>query len=346
MRSKALSLVITQLALALIVAMSGCGGGGGGQSLSTPETGVRALGSLGSSPALLATNGIAENPYIGATGEMNTHYPNRYQIPEAYSVAVSKFELLTDEDVSYTVFDTGSNLADAKVINLTSGTPAAFGENTQYPTPGTYTKVKMLLVYIEMTIKMDLNDGAGYANHKLRFYASSCGNVLNGDILIYHDNQWCWLTANDDSYELVYIPITESRPDDASGVVEEPDGGWSEAAAVLQDLHFSLDNDMTPDPYTETITLAEPMVVPADATGLYSVDVNFDVTRTPLIATSTGTFMWDDMINDSNPGGDGEFRPALPYAATGLTGDNGFGSPNGHPGFMPLPPTITVSYTK
>ena len=169
-------LTVLAASIIAIVILSGCGGGGGS---STTTTGVEAVGTL------LASRTATRIPIQPGYEQMNPHYKDEFQVPSSYSVAISKMELLrsADDTDPYVIFDTES-LENPKVIQLTGdGASQSFGENSAYPSAGTYTHMRVTMVYHEPTILADVNDGNGYVAHKFRIYCSTVGAVQDGDVL-------------------------------------------------------------------------------------------------------------------------------------------------------------------
>jgi hypothetical protein len=79
------TLILAGAVLLATCFITGCGGGGGTSSSS--NTGVEMVGQLFDGGMLIGAS-------AGGPGEMNINYPNAYQIPSAYSIAVSKIELM------------------------------------------------------------------------------------------------------------------------------------------------------------------------------------------------------------------------------------------------------------
>lgn len=346
---------LVSAALALLV--SGCGGGGGaaaGGGRSSLATGVEVMGALTTSRSAPSRTGDLDTPppppvgsgnpgsqdpdspppppYSGGdtpgngTNELNPNYQDRFQVPTAYSVALSKFELLKSENDPnpYVVFNTNS-AENPKVINLNSGNPAELGNNPVYPTPGVYGYVRMTMIYTEMTVTADMKDGAGRSQHKIRLYTSNAGKFKAGDILAYHNSQWCWFGNGNGG---VYLPSSGNRP--AAG---------SKGSAVVQDLHFS----KSTEPYVEVVQLSAPVAVSPSPSGKYVITTNFDVTKSPIVDGSTGLFVWDGVPASNNSDGELDFPPPVPWAQP-TSGDDPE-APPAPPFWSVLPPTVTTSAT-
>lgn len=331
-------LIFTSLMLASIV---GCGGGGSSTSLTSTGSGVQALGALTSTRSIRSTRSLVDN-------QLNPEYTDAYQIPIAYSVAVSKIELLkgADDTTPYTVFDKGG-VDQAQLVDLASGAPVSLGENASYPAAGTYTHVRMTIAYLQTRINCDINDGQGYIQHDFRIYASTVGNVQDGDTVVLSNGEWHWIVGGDGG--ATYPAITTPRPALVTDRIFHTPAGDVAEDNIVHDFYWYKDTADSPDPYTQVVALPTPIVVPANPSGVYKVTANFDITTSPLIPGSTGTFIWDDVMNDDYPDGDGQFRPGTEWASTGHCGDKipegTAWASNGMPMWSPLPPTITMSAT-
>lgn len=323
-------------AVLAISVMTGCGGGGGASSIipGSDLSGVQALGALDASGTL----GVRA---VGETFELNPNYTNSYLIPQRYSVALTKFELMKSEDDAdpYVVFDTG-DIETPEVVDLTNGQSAAFGENSEYPAAGTYTHVRMTVVYFESEMMLDSGLGAGVEPGTFRVYASTVGNILNGDIVQLRDDKWYWMpgsgTMNQDDLFVVNTD-TGPRPDSNSGH-DFGIGGANPRSMVVQEFHFSQDDNESPDPYVVTLELPEPIVIPANPTGLYKITTTFDVGASILDPNATGVFLFDDVD------GDGVFEPG-PGMGDGSGRDCNDGT-NGEPMYSILPPQMQMSFAK
>ncbi len=285
--------------------ISGCGGGGGNPS----SSGIEVVGQLVEGGLLVGTP--------GDPGELNPHYTNAYQVPSAYSIAISKLELLksADDPDPYVLFDTGG-VANAKVISFT-GAPGDvnIGSNTQYPDPGSYTVVRVTCAYQQLTILADIGDGSGYIPHSFRVYNSTLGKMQDGDILVMMNAEWQWIKNGG------HYPISGDRPDIFPGVLA---------------AHEYLASAESDDPNTITITLATPLVIPANPNGKYTISGGFNLGASPEIANSTGTFAWDDVTVD------GQFKPGVDMAQGG-DGNQAEFEAYGAPLWTPLGPTITFT---
>lgn len=336
-------------ALALLV--SGCGGGGGsaaGGGSNPLATGVEVLGALTTSraasisraddldappPPPISSGNQGDDsldqppppPFSeGGSSQLNPDYPDRYQVPSAYSVALTKFELLKSQDdpTPYVVFNTGSTNSP-KVVDLASGRSAELGTNPSYPTAGTYRYVRMTMVYTDMTVAADMKDGAGLSQHKIRLYTSDSGKFKAGDLLAYKNSKWNWF--GDDGDGDIYVPTTSQRPN-----------GRANHSGVVQDFHFSKSSS---EPYTEVVSLTTPFTVPENPTGKYVLTTNFDVTQSPLVSGSKGVFVWDAASSSSDD--DLDFPPAVPWASgTSSSSDD---VPPDPPFWSALPPAVTTS---
>lgn len=303
--------ICTTLALCGLVVLAacfvtGCGGGGG----SSASTGVEVVGQLIGGPALVG--GPASGPL-----ELNPYYANAYQIPSAYSIAISKLELLRDADDPdpYVVFDTG-DVTNARVISFNGGTSSVnIGNNSQYPEPGTYQIVRITCAYQQFTILADVGDGNGHIPHSFRVYNSTVGDVQDGDVLIEIAGTYNWIKGGG------YYPITGDRPDIFPGFLAQ---------------HTYLAGEDSNDPNTFTVTLPSPIVVPATPTGRYRLTAGFNLSASPEDGGSTGTFVWDDVTED------GLFKPGIDMAEGG-DGNAAEYEINGPPLWTPLGPTITFT---
>jgi hypothetical protein len=313
--------------------LSGCGGGGSNSVAPGGLTGVRADGSM---------SGIVGHARVvgGAAIALNPNYTNACLQPENLSVALTKFELLKSEDDPdpYVVFT--ATLDDPKSVDLTSGASASFGENASYPTAGTYTHVRMTIVYFKIRFSLDQGEGAGLEPADFQLYASSVGNIKNGDVVRLVDGLKYWMTAS--TYEGDQAPFAVNtdqgpRPDDLSGLIDSPDGPVPSSICV-QDNFFCQPDNVSSDPYTMTLALDTPVVIPANPSGQYRLTANFDVNQSPLDATATGMFMFDDVD------GDGIFEPG-PGQTFGAGRDCNDGT-HGEPQFCILPPLTTITYAQ
>ncbi|MEN6372706.1 MAG: hypothetical protein ABFD64_11925 [Armatimonadota bacterium] len=329
------------LTILLSLSLTGCGGG---SSSSSTGIGVEAVGTLTSDRSR------ALDPAICT--QFNPNYPDCYQIPRSYQVAVSKLELLKGENdtTPYVVFDKGG-VDNAELIDLTAGS-ASLGANNEYPATGTYTHVRMTLAYSQFEIKIDLGGNSTYDYRKFRLYTSTVGNVHDGDLIMQDNNDWCWMVGSEAGLSLP--STTGDRPEQVVAQTFETSLGKITEDNIIHDFFFSKDTSDSPDPYIQVIQLTSPIVVPANPTGKFSINVNFDITKSPLISGSTGTFFWDDVQNDDHPSGDGIFRPGRSWGQTDAgseTGTSGDQTPQlapaydsfGTPFWCPLPPTVSVS---
>lgn len=255
----------------------------------------------------------------GATGpgQMNPNYPNAYSIPSEYAVALSKMELLksADDPAPYVLFESSSG--HSRQIAFTADTTlASIGENPAYPAAGTYNFVRFTCMYQQMTILADVGDGNGYTSHSFRVYNSTVGSVQDGDVLISVGGVWNWIKGGG------FYPITGARPDDTiSGLLAS---------------HSYLASDESPDPNVVVLPLAQPLVIPANPTGMYRITASFDITQSPDEPGSTGTFVWDDVTPD------GMFKPGVDMAQGG-DGNAADYATKGAPEWTPLGPTITFT---
>jgi hypothetical protein len=326
---------------ALALAVAGCGGGstyvpGGADD----DRGVVVEGTMES---IRSFDGPPPLPPLGGRddegpGELNPNYPNKFIVPSQYSVAVAKVELLrgTDDPDPFVIIDT-CGVADPAVVDLVAGTGVEVGRTESYPEPGTYTHIRLTLVYLEMEIPADIGDGSGCVEHIFRLYTSSVGEVLNGDVLVLCGGEWCWISEGD------RVPVSEGRPDAVSGW-EWTEFGPEPLSSVVQDMHFSQGDEESPDPAVFTQALAEPLVIPDSPDSLYVVTLNFDITETPMYEDGDGTFVFDDVPNATNLAGDGLFKPGVGWNETGDSGD-GEGAPQGRAFWSPLSPLITARAT-
>ncbi|HEY3417440.1 MAG TPA: hypothetical protein VGM23_11205 [Armatimonadota bacterium] len=308
-------------------------------------TGVQAtgaLGTLGETMTRARTSGTLGH-------HLDAVFSDAYLVPSPFTAGVSKMELLKDaEDPSpYLLFDTNDVAAPRRIV-MSGGQPVVLGSNPAYPAAGTYTIVRLTLIYLEMTINADTGDGAGVASHTFRLYASSVGNVLHGDLLILVNGEWCWMSsskANNPAAGQYPLPVSNPRPGGSTLT------GWTDdtpLAYVVQDHNWAFTSEdegysMNVDPYVAELTLTAPMVVPASPSGLYVISMIFDVTKTPQYADSEGMFMFTDLPLDSeNPAsaGDGIFKPGVAWASGGDAQDV-VGAK-----FDVPPPYISVSYTQ
>lgn len=316
--SKITASLLSAVAIATAIAVSGCGGGGGAAPVGTLSRGVEAVASL------TTTGRAASMGRISASmgpGELNVNYPNAFQVPSTYTVAITKMELLkgTDDTTPYLVFDTGSVESPMAITLTGTDSTKSFGENSEYPEPGAYTHMRITMVYQELTVNADVNDGNGYVAHKFRIYATTVGNVQDGDLLMDVDGTYNWIKGGG------FYPVTGSRPDDS-----------------IQDRlvrHGYLASDESPDPYIFTGALATPLVVPDHPSGKYKIKATFDVSASPEVPGSTGIFMWDDVTQD------GLFKPGIDMEQGGDCNATEFEA-NGAADWTPLSPTITFTYSQ
>jgi len=223
-----------------------------------------------------------------------------------------------DDATPYVIFDTGADLANAKIVDMSSGAPVVFGSNPDYPPNGTYTHVRYTLAYLEFTINCDLNDGRGYAPTKFRLYASTVGDIQDGDVLVSINGTWNWIAGG------AFYPITGARPNNPT-----QDSGFSRPDGVAGTEEFS------PDPWYGYNELPEPLVI-NNPSGKYILTTTFDVTTSPQAPGCGGTFAWNDVTED------GLFKPAVMYTEGGDAGDPG----QGYGEWAPLAPVISVSVAK
>jgi len=202
-----------------------------------------------------------------ASSEGNPNYEDAYESPTAFGVSAFKCSLLTDESAvdSYIIFDNGSVEA-AQYYDLSDETPTIFGSNETSPDAATYSHVGLYMAYIQATFPMDIGDvdNAGYIPHSVRIYASTSGEVQDGDLMIEAGGIWRWVDSTNGTY-------VTSRP-----------------ALPVQFLDFASAN--TPDPYTEVVTLEAPVVIPEDPEGQWVGTFTFD---------GTDMFFYDDVDSDS-----------------------------------------------
>lgn len=335
---KRILVLMLWLAAAVMVtaAMMGCGGGGGASSIAPDSDllGVQALGALDTSGTLGVRGG--DGPF-----DLNPYYTNSYLVPQRYSVALTKFELMKSDDDTdpYVVFDTG-DINSPEVVDLTNGESAAFGENTEYPDAGTYTHVRMTVVYFESDMMVDSGFGAGVEPGTFRVYASTVGNILNGDIVELRDDKWYWMPGSGTmDQEDLFVVSTDvgPRPDSNSGHDFGIDGA-TPRSIVVQEFYFSQGDDQSSDPYVVTLELPEPLVIPANPTGLYKITTTFDVGASILDPNATGVFLFDDVD------GDGVFEPG-PGMGDGSGRDFNDGV-HGEPMYSILPPQMQMGFTK
>jgi len=239
---------------------------------------------------------------------------------------LAKLELLksADDPNPYVVFDTStvddpSGVNNPKIIDLLgNGSTATFGSNSSYPAAGTYTHARFTLSYLEMTIPATIDETSGWVDHNFRIYASTVGNVQDGDVLVEVNSVWSWI------FDGGYYDVAGDRPDAADRHPAQQNG-------------FKDDTLESPDPYTMTMALSAPVVIPVAPNGQYVVAVNFDVTKSPEVPGSTGTFIFEDVNSD------GKFEPGLPVAQ----GGDDVRETTQAPGeWNSLPPTITVTCVK
>lgn len=336
-RERTRSIYVYALATAVLLAVAGCGGGGGTTAPIVSDdsalTGVRTDGAWSSQLAYTALS-----PSPGSA--LNPNYHDTYLRPAQMSVALAKFELLksVDDESPYVVFT--ASVGSPREIQLTGGTSATFGENTAYPPAGTYTHARMVLVYIQTRFTLDDGLGNGLTTGDFRLYASSVGNIRNGDVVRVQNSQMYWMTSS--YYQGDDAPFQNStsvgpRPDSLSGtaLIEASPRLMS---CVVQDYFFSEPDHISPDPYEQVIVLPTPIVVPGNPSGQYRVVVDFDVTSSPQDPVATGLFLFDDVNNN------GIFEPG-PGEGDGSDRDFNDGI-HGEPHFCILAPTMSVSYTK
>lgn len=301
-----------------VIGLSGCGGGGGHTANIVGPTGVEATGILEAT----RSRGAGGAGY----SELNSNFKDAYIVPSALSVAVCKFELLkgADDASPYVVYDNGADLTAAKVIDLVNdGDRASFGENSEYPAAGTYTHVRMTLVYLDQAMPVDIGDGQGTVSHHFRVYASTVGEVQDGDVLMDIGGNLSWIQGSG------FFPATGPRPPFVNG----------DGSEIVQFGPWAANTADSPDPFVCTIALPADgqIVVPAHPSGKYVLSVKFDITRSPDIVGSQGTFIYDDVDED------GKFEPAVNDEDGG---DSTWGDARGNAGWSPLTPTMTVSFTK
>jgi hypothetical protein len=308
--------------LAVLVCLSGCGGGGHTVSAAS---GVRAVGTLTAVRTL--ADGVADE----GSAQGDPDIGDGYLVPSAMTLAVSKLELLKSEDDStpYVVFDTGPDPANAKIIDLSSGKIATFGQNNDYPPPGTYTHVRLTLAYMDQAVPIDVGDGEGLVEHHCRVYTVDTGNVLSGDVCIDYGGQMSWIENNS------FVPIKQSRPSSgpagSAGAIKCVD--WCDPAGPDDPPAPPDDSTFGPDAWTIPLAPGSEVVVPENPQGEFVINLNFDVTQSPEIPGSDGTIIFDDVD------GDGNFEPGTDDAG-GATGVDET------PTWEVLPPLVTAGCTR
>ncbi|MFQ3548405.1 MAG: hypothetical protein SNJ70_01470 [Armatimonadota bacterium] len=310
-----MSIIVLMLIFCVIITI-GCGGStvpaprlGSVEQLSVPETFSESEITSHRSVAPSISSGVEPRGQVGTItryrNEMedftNPNFVNGYLTPSTFKVAVTKIELLkgVNDSNPYVVFDI-EDLSNANVFDLSSSTINAIQGNTSYPSAGTYTHIRMKIVYVELGIRADLFD-EGISNYLMRLYCSSVPPVLNGDVLIYMNNTWNWmfddLEDNDLSLDDILLPLAGGRPDNNSGWLFHEFGYPDKLSCVVQDYFFSMDENIVEesiDPYVETFELPKPIVFPSNPSGVYIVAFKFD---------KTNIFVFDDVD------GNGVFEP-------------------------------------
>lgn len=309
-RSKCAVFAISALAALSLV---GCGGGGSTTLPTTTSRGVEAVGSM-----VTARN---RNPVQPGYEMGNQAYKDGFQVPSAMSISVAKLELLRGENDEhpYVVFDKGADLSEAKVINLTDGASESFGENADYPEAGTYTHIRLTLVYLDETVTMNL-DGSGVKPLHIRIYASSVAPVVHGDVLMEANGVMNWQKGGQ------FYPVSGSRPSV---------GDWQTGRLVQFDPWAG---DDFSDPFVATLEIQEPVIVPANPDGKFVVNVNFDPTVSPQAPNANGIFFYDDIDED------GVFEPGVAAAQGGdeAAPDSQYGEGD----WDTFQPTITATFSK
>ncbi len=288
------------LLVAIIVLAVSCGK----QVVTTAESFEMSIG--GKTNGLSATQVNAIRAMATSVG--NSSYTDVYQSPTAFGVSTFKGSLLTSAtDTSpYVIFNKGG-VDDAEYYNLGGTTATTFGSNETIPDAGTYTHVKLGLVYMQMTFNMDLGstDNAGYTSHNTRLYCSTitdtstaADQIQDGDVMFEVNGSWNWINLDNGTF-------SSTRP-----------------ANPVQDSEFS--TTASADPYYETIALTSSVTIPANPTGTWTGTFTFD---------GTDMFFFDDVDND------GKFEPGVQAP----NGDANMGS--NVPLWWPEAPGVTCAFT-
>lgn len=238
-----------------------------------------------------------------------------YQAPSKYSIVVSSVKLLksVDDSSGYVIFDKGS-FDNAVEIDLAVGVEKEFGANTSYPSGGTYNFLEYKLLYIKQIVTYWSYAGqnpfwnyTGGHDALYKAYASTYGDFHALDIATYMDPITNGVWKWLDTD--AGDQLVSSRPSNPRKVDWDYTVGWKE-----NNTYYVAQQD----PAIIRVPLSTPLVIPESPTGIYVIKVSFNINN---------KFRWMDNYAD------------------GKFGDGDYGS-EGNPKVNPMPPEVTVTFTK
>jgi len=343
------------------------GGAGGGSLAMVATTSGAAARSVNVKAVSKAAGDFNDPLYMHS----NPWYKDKMQIPSAYKVGLVEFKFLTQDNYNdtsgYTV-DFGNvngsapSVTNPIEIDLTTGSYNLLSGGS-LPYANTYTHCGTTLVYLELWLTgcFSATDSTSRSTGKFRVYASTSGNIQAGDVLYYSNDTWNWINPVTGAL----TPYTSSRPGGtASGwtypfdpITQQVNGTPTPVASVVQDSFWSLrptnslpawmageaaNNAANGYVFKDAMQLGSPIIIEDNKS--YTGTLNFNIATTVdayftggnAPTGETGTFFWDDVVND------GTYAPFLPFA---LGGDSGGDGVHGQGFFIPLPPTITITMT-
>ena len=233
-----------------------------------PKTVLRAV--TGVNPSGVVLRYVSSPEFSG-----NPAFPTVYTTPEIFSIGIWQIRLFKglDDTTPFTLVTYGSPTSEPVNFSLTAvSTQMATG--TEYPTPGNYNYLIPTIAYVECQVPQDKCNFFG--SNRFRVIMSSYESYQAGDVLVYSENQWQWITTVDAT------SLSPTRPDQPL-MVDWPDDLADYDGYVVfepKDVPFPAVN------------------IPANPTGTYAFTLVFDVTN---------GFRFND------PNNDGRFDFNVPY---------------------------------
>lgn len=364
--------ILSLLFIALPLAYSGCGGGGvtspTGTNSSNAVDLVMQMNNSAPHSVNVPVSGKAAGDWNDPVyGHMNPWYRDAFQIPQACRFGIIEYKLLTTnnyndanayEIISYP--ESGYTVNSPYEVVMNDTTPVTAFQNTAAAiSAGTYPYIAFTVIYVEVTVNADIDDGQGYIAHRFRIYMSTsqpagAGSAIQaGDVVVYKNNTWNWISNG------LFVPISNARPGGTASGWDIPHVGemitgpptLETGVQVVQDMNWSLrtTNDLPPEWITRINSqmhiisaedyifspigqLASPLVI---STSGVSATVNMVINVTKTLPSSeswaVGTAINPADLNANGSGifiwdditEDNQFKPAI---NVGLGGDGAGGA--------------------
>ena len=315
--------------VAMVAFLAACGGSG-----STPaptDSGIKVVGSVEglaasvAAPPVMASKSVAKASF-DADPSCETESFNI--TPTAYRVRFKRVTLLGSSSTGTADFDliNVASVDDATEVDFV--TNSTFTESTSYPPAGTYDGIQVEVFYIGEAVQMAVpavNEATGAEtfavdSYLLRGYFADVGNVQPRDVTLFADpgtgtEAEYWIdrdTFGSDPYGLV--SVASSHPNAVLDLWHDPNfwcengtwtpagctEGWRTPMSICTRTTAECDSSLFGTDFTFAMADGTgELVIPADATGLYTITFAFDVadkfnfwgdTNYPNAADAYGTF--------------------------------------------------------